>query len=71
MAPSKKKKPKFQLANSSQHDELEDVTGKVKVMVRAVNEHGTWLKGNITKTFTIPSAKVSDVADAIQAALFE
>lgn len=63
------RKKKFKIANSSQHDELEDERGKVKVMIRAVDEGGLVKKGNVTRTITLHDAKVSEVGDAVWKAL--
>lgn len=67
--PKRKRKKQYRLVNSSQHDELEDARGKVKVLVRAVGDDGTWRKGNITKTFTLNNATVSEVANDVFEAL--
>lgn len=75
MPPKSKKsnKPKFQRATPRRDAESTDDVGKVFVKIdlecpeRGGHRHK---KGNIIRTITIKDAKVSDVADAIDAALF-
>lgn len=48
----------------------EDKMGKIQIRINFdVNDKG--YKGNISRSFTIGDAKVSEVAEAIEQALFE
>ena len=49
-----------------------DVTGQVRVLVRMAdpNKPNSFLAGNINKTLTVSDAKVSDVFEFIEGALF-
>lgn len=49
-----------------------DQTGRVRVYVRLISkENSAMIRGNISRTVTIDGATVTDVADAIDAALFD
>ncbi len=52
------------------NDEPLDDVGRVRVYVRAIETNNTVKKGAISKSFTIGDARVSEVATAIEQALF-
>ena len=48
-----------------------DRTGTVQVTVYLRGDRGAYIKGNVFRGYSIIDAKVSDVAEAIESALFE
>lgn len=52
------------------NDEPLDDIGRVRVYVRAIETNNTVKKGAISKSFTIQSARVSEVATVIEEVLF-
>lgn len=42
----------------------------INVQIRAKDKKGKYIKGNLIRTFTVADAKVSEVAEAIEKALF-
>lgn len=59
-------------AESSRYGyEDEDKEGRVRIYVRLISpDNSALIRGNITRTITIDGATVTDVADAIESALF-
>ena len=50
-----------------------DETGKIRVIIYLIDEatsHNSHKKGNISRSFSVADAKVSEVADCIENALF-
>lgn len=67
----KKRAPKKFARRFAEHTDGEDALGTVRVYVRLVGPDGGWAKENRSRSFSVPRAKVSEVADSIDAALFE
>ena len=61
---------KFVRQESARSDDLEDEVGRARVYVRLVGPNSKVVAGNTTRTITVREAKVSDVAVAIERALF-
>ena len=66
--PAEQPTPKFQRAEVGAA-RVRDEVGRIRVYI-ARADAATTGKGNITRTIVVESAKVSDVLDAINAALF-
>lgn len=66
-----KRRPKKFTRLFDDYTDGEDKLGTVRVYVRLVGPDGVWAKGNRSRSFSVPRARVSEVADSIDAALFE
>lgn len=63
--------PSFERFDAERGDG-EDTPGKVRIYIRRIDtESGAMAKGALTRTMTVRNAKVSEVADAIERALFK
>jgi hypothetical protein len=62
---------RFKRAGASRTSELDDSKGLVKITVRLTQEGGRNVVGNITRTLSVADSSVTEVATAIDAALFD
>lgn len=64
-----KKTPKFERQADSRRG-VKDLEGRVTVRIILVGTNGRRIHGNMSRSFTLRSAKVGEVTEAIELALF-
>lgn len=64
------KEKQFKRAHQSSRGLTEDLSGRVHVMVRLVDERGVRVENSISRSVTITAGKVSEVFEIIEKALF-